>query len=112
MAQFDHDLGPEGPSTARTRPVAAQRTPAGSSGAPLLDLQRLAGNAAVSQAVQSGRFDSSLPVQRLATELDENESEDIEAQGAAGLDEEEQEQVAAAEEELAETEEEEELLQA
>ena len=112
MAQFDHDLGPEGPSPTRTRPVTAPRTPAGTTGAPLLDLQRLAGNAAVSQAVQSGRFDSGLPVQRLAEDLDESKDEDIEAQGQAGLDEEEEEQVIAAEEELAETEEEEELLQA
>ena len=56
MAYLDHDLGPEGATRAPDRPI--QRTPAQS---PVLDLQRLAGNAAVSQAMKNGTF---LPVQR------------------------------------------------
>ena len=51
MAYLDHDLGPEGTTRSPERPI--QRTAAQS---PVLDLQRLAGNAAVSQAMKSGSF--------------------------------------------------------
>lgn len=68
MSYIDHDLGPEvsGPA----RPVTAQRTAAGNQ-PPLLDLQRLAGNAAVTSAIQSGRFDADLPIQRLDDDLED-----------------------------------------
>ena len=64
MTYLDHDLGPEGPSRAPGGPVITQRTPANPATSPMLDLQRLAGNAAVSQAIKNGQFDST-PVQRL-----------------------------------------------
>ena len=77
MTYLDHDLGPEGPSRSH-RPVNTQRTPAAGQ-APLLDLQRLAGNAAVSSAVKSGRFDSSVPVQRLDEDAADEEFAEEEA---------------------------------
>lgn len=76
MTYLDHDLGPDGASRAPGRPVTTQRTPSGASTPPMLDLQRLAGNAAVSQAIKSGQFDSELPVQRLEGETAEDETED------------------------------------
>jgi len=89
LSYLEHDMGSESSRTVE-RPVT-QRTPAGSTPAPLLDLQRLAGNAAVSHAIQSGRFDSTT-VQR-------------EPEGAGGSEEEEFEaEEAEANEELAEDE--------
>ena len=74
MAYLDHDLGPEG-TRGPDRPI--QRRQASS---PVLDLQRLAGNAAVSQAMQGGRFGSTV-VQR------EGEDEEKEDEEQAGEDE-------------------------
>ncbi len=76
MTYLDHDLGPDGVSRAPGRPVTTQRTPSGASTPPMLDLQRLAGNAAVSQAIRSGQFDSEVPVQRLAGDTMEEEEEE------------------------------------
>jgi hypothetical protein len=90
MAYLDHDLGPDS-TRGPDRPV--QRTQTSS---PVLDLQRLAGNAAVSQAMQSGRFGSSVTVQRQEEE-DEAEKETEEEAGGGG----------AGGEEMAEVEEEE-----
>ena len=80
---MEYDLAPNGPTRTTPRPVTAQRTPAQGNQAPLLDLQRLAGNAAVSSAVKSGRFDSSVPVQRIDEQeaVDEEfEEEDMESE--------------------------------
>lgn len=82
MTYIDHDLGPQGPSRAPAKPVTTQRTPAGAH-SPLLDLQRLAGNAAVSGAVRDGRFDSSVPVQRLADGEDEGYENEVEEENDA-----------------------------
>ncbi|MDE3203642.1 MAG: hypothetical protein KGQ66_05405 [Acidobacteriota bacterium] len=78
MTYLDHDLGPDGASRAPGHPVTTQRTPSGASTPPMLDLQRLAGNAAVSQAIKSGQFDSEVPVQRLDGDTMEEEEEEIE----------------------------------
>lgn len=96
MTYLDHELGPDGPTRAPAEPVTTQRTPA-----PLMDLQRLAGNAAVTQAIKSGRFDPDLPVQRI--EADE-EIEDIEAEAEQDEEvaEEETAENAAEEEEMEE----------
>ena len=64
MTYLDRDLGPDGPTHAPAKPVTTQRTPAAAP-PPLLDLQRLAGNAAVTQAVKSGRFEPDLSIQRI-----------------------------------------------
>jgi hypothetical protein len=76
LTYLDHDLGPDGASRAPGHPVTTQRTPSGASTPPMLDLQRLAGNAAVSQAIKSGQFDSEVPVQRLAGDTMEEEEEE------------------------------------
>ena len=82
MAYLDHDIGPDGASRATGRPV--QRTPAQS---PVLDLQRLAGNAAVSQVMKSRRSDSTVPVQRIddedASESMEEEEEEVQEEEEA-----------------------------
>jgi hypothetical protein len=88
MTYIDHDLGPEVPARAPAPPVTTQRTQA----SPLLDLQRLAGNSAVSQAVKSGTFDPALPIQRLegeGGESDEEEAQDQADDEQASADEEE-----------------------
>ncbi len=88
MTYLDHDLGPDGVSRAPGRPVTTQRTPSGASTPPMLDLQRLAGNAAVSQAIRSGQFDSEVPVQRLAGDtMEEEEEEEEEAEEEVAEDE-------------------------
>lgn len=76
MAYLDHDLGPEG-TRGPDRPI--QRRQASS---PVLDLQRLAGNAAVSQAIQSGRFGSTV-VQREGEDEEEKELEEEESEVVA-----------------------------
>jgi hypothetical protein len=84
LSYLDHDVAPDGARRAPQRPVTSQRTSAGSSAPPMLDLQRLAGNAAVSQAIRSGQFDST-PVQRLpaeATDTDETMDEEELEEGA------------------------------
>lgn len=95
---MEYDLAPNGPTRTPPRPVTAQRTSTDRP-APLLDLQRLAGNAAVSSAVKSGRFDSSLPVQRLEDDqeaVDEEfeeenaESEEVNAEEAEAEGEQEE----------------------
>ncbi len=80
MSYIDHDRGPEvaGPS----RPVTAQRTPSGDQH-PLLDLQRQAGNAAVTSAIKSGQFGSTLPVQRLDDAAESAGPEEEEAEEEA-----------------------------
>ena len=100
MAYLDHDLGPESATRAPERPV--QRTQASP---PLLDLQRLAGNAAVTQAVKSGRFDPDLPIQRIddpaSMEEEEAEVQEEEAAGETGEEAAEAEAEEGAEEEMA-----------
>ena len=90
MSYFDHDTVAEGP--ARARPASVQRATGGASN-DLLDLQRSAGNAAVSQAIQSGRFDSGVAVQREEGESAEDEQEEKAGQemSSAGSEEEEKE---------------------
>lgn len=70
MSYIDHDLGPDGPTRAPVKPVTTQRTPSGAQ-PPLLDLQRLAGNAAVSGAIRRGQLDPSLSVQRVQADEEE-----------------------------------------
>jgi hypothetical protein len=100
MAYLDHDLGPEGATRVPDRPI--QRTTAQP---PVLDLQRLAGNAAVSQAIKSGTFAPNIPIQREddpeAMEAEEEEVQEEEEVEAGG------EELAAAEEEMSEEEKEE-----
>jgi hypothetical protein len=74
LTYLEHDLGPDGANRAPARPVPAQRTPAG---APLLDLQRLAGNAAVSQAMKTGRLGQDVPVQRLEEDTEDSSEEEM-----------------------------------
>ena len=69
MSYLDHDLGPD---TNRSPERPIQRKQASS---PVLDLQRLAGNAAVSQAIQRGQFGSSIAVQREEESDEESEAE-------------------------------------
>lgn len=104
MSYIDHDLAPEGARRAPARPVTAQRSPAGAQ-SPLLDLQRLAGNAAVTSAIRSGRFDADLPVQRLEDDTDDLEDIDLEAVEAEAEENASESEV---EEEVAEVESEEE----
>ncbi len=100
MTYLDRQVGNEGPSRAPSRPVTTQRTPAGSP--PLLDLQRLAGNAAVNQAIRSGQFDPGLPVQRLdESAADDLDAEDEEEAAAEEKKEEEEEEEPAVEDEQA-----------
>jgi hypothetical protein len=106
LTYLEHDLGHEGP----TRPVTTQRTPAGGPAAPMLDLQRLAGNAAVSQAIKSGRFDSDVPVQRLdddtetTEDTEEESSEDEDFQDTGEVADQDFDEDSSAEEEETESE--------
>ena len=86
MSYLDHDMAPEGARRAPQRSVTTQRTSSGSSASPMLDLQRLAGNGAVSQAIRSGQFDST-PVQRLPEETKDTDEEVDEEEMEEGADE-------------------------
>jgi hypothetical protein len=77
LTYLEHDLGPDGANRAPARPVPAQRTPAGAPSAPLLDLQRLAGNAAVSQAMKTGRLGQDVPVQRVEEDTEDSSEEEM-----------------------------------
>lgn len=89
MTYLEHDLGPEGPTRTPNPPVTTQRIPTDSRSGPVLDLQRLAGNAAVSQAIKTGRLDGGLPVQRLDDEEETGEEEGAQEAGGEEAVEEE-----------------------
>ena len=83
MPFSERDLSHDGPGRDVTRP-SRSRPEAQSSGATarVLNLQRLAGNAAVTAAMQSGALGGAggpLPVQRMAE--DEEQENDAEAEG-------------------------------